>query len=102
MPDVKVKIFTQGGDEHEIETPLDIKAEDFIKELVTALKLPTTDAENNAISWRVDDKDTGKTLEPQKTLEQNGVMGGHRMSLIRQVVAGCQISTMTNRYGNIP
>ena len=85
---VKLKILTQGGDEHDIETPLDIKTSEFAEELVLALKLPTTDAEGNAVVWRIDDKDTGKTLEAAKTLEQNGVKGEHRLSLIREVVAG--------------
>lgn len=84
----KVKIFTQGGDEHDIETPLDIKASEFSEELAIALKLPKTDAEGHPVSWRIDDKDTGKTLEGDKTLDQNGVKAGHRLSLIRQVVAG--------------
>jgi hypothetical protein len=83
-----VKIFTQGGDEHDIETPLDIRATEFIEELVGALSLPKLDAENHPVSWRIDNKDTGKTLETEKTLEQNGVKAGHRLSLIRQVVAG--------------
>jgi len=85
---VKVKIFTQGGDEHDIETPLDIKASEFIDEVVTALKPPKTDAEMHPISWRMDDKDIGKTLEGDKTLDANGVQGGHHLSLIRQVIAG--------------
>ena len=85
---VKVKVHTQGGEEHDIETPLDIKASDFASELVIALKLPSSDANNNPITWRIDDKDTGKTLEPSKTLADNGVKADHRLSLLRQVIAG--------------
>lgn len=86
--EIKVKIFTQGGDEHEIETPLDIRVDEFIKELATALQLGLNDADGNQIVWRLDNKDTGRTLEGEKTLEQNNVQAGHRLSLIRSVTAG--------------
>jgi len=57
-------------------------------ELLLALNLPRVDAESHPISWRLDNKDTGRTLEGDKTLGENGVKAGHRLSLIRQVVAG--------------
>lgn len=85
---VKVKVITMGGDEKEIETPLDIKADEFIRELVIALGLPVTDAEGNQVSWRIDDKDTGRTVDGQKSLDENGVREGHRLSLIRATIAG--------------
>jgi ubiquitin-protein ligase len=84
----KVRIFTQGGDEHDIETPLDIRVTEFIDELALALNLPKTDAESRPVSWRMDNKDTGRTLEGERTLEENGVRHNHRLSLLRQVVAG--------------
>lgn len=84
----KVKVRLQGGDEHEIETPLDIRTSEFIDELVAALKLPTTDADHAPIVWRIDDKDTGKTLEEGQTLQAGGVKEGHVLRLIRNVVAG--------------
>jgi hypothetical protein len=88
MKNIKVTIFTQGGDQHEIETPLDIKTEDFIKELATALQLPMTDAEGHLVAWRLDNKDVGNTLTSDQTLEQNGVRDGHGFALIRQMTAG--------------
>lgn len=88
--DMKVKVITMGGEEKDIETPPDIKADDFIKELAVALSLPVNDAEGRPISWRLDNKDTGRTLEGDKTLDQNGVREGHRLSLIRSTVAGAR------------
>jgi uncharacterized ubiquitin-like protein YukD len=88
MAEIKVKVMTIGGEEKDIETPIDIKADDFIKELVIALNLPLTDSEGNAISWRIDNKDTGRTIEGAKTLEENEVKDGHRLALIRSTVAG--------------
>ena len=88
MADATITILTQGGDQHEIETPLDIKTEDFLKELATALQLPMTDAEGHQVAWRLDNKDAGNTLANDQTLEQNGVREGHKLALIRQVTAG--------------
>ncbi|HZI18325.1 MAG TPA: EsaB/YukD family protein [Pyrinomonadaceae bacterium] len=86
--EAKVKVRTIGGDEHDIETPLDIRTEDFVRELTIALNLPMTDAGNHPIDWQVDDKDTGDRLDYDRTLEDNGVRDGHRLMLIRQTTAG--------------
>jgi hypothetical protein len=88
MADMKLTIYTQGGDAHEIEAPPDIRASDLVKELAEQLQLPATDAEGHAVAWRLDDKDTGTTLNLDSTLEQNGVKAEHRLSIIRQVTAG--------------
>ena len=61
---------------------------DFISELAVALNLPKIDAEGHPIAWRLDSKDTGRTLEPDRTLGQNGVREGHLLLLTRGVVAG--------------
>jgi uncharacterized ubiquitin-like protein YukD len=84
---VNIKVFTIGGEERDVEAPLSIKTEEFIKELVIALRLPLTDAEGHQLNWRVDNKDTGATLDPDKTLEENRVKEGHRLMLIRATVA---------------
>lgn len=86
--EAKLKVKTIGGDEHDIETPLDIRTEDFVRELAIALSLPMTDAGNHPIDWQVDDKDTGSRLDYDRTLEDNGVRDGHRLILIRQTTAG--------------
>lgn len=86
--EIKVTVITMGGEKHEVEVPPDIRAEDFIKELITALKLPVNDAEGHPISWRIDNKDTGRTLEGGKTMDENGVKEGHQLILIRATTAG--------------
>ena len=88
MNEIRVRITTMAGDAHEIEAPSDILVEDFLRELTLALALVVTDAEGRPINWRLDNADTAKTLEEGKTLEQNGVLSGHRLSLIRNTVAG--------------
>ena len=86
--EIKVTVVTLGGEKHDVEVPLDIRAEDFTKELIAALKQPVTDAEGHPIVWRIDDKDTGRTLEGGKTMEENGVKDGHQLILLRVTTAG--------------
>jgi len=86
---IKVSVITLAGETHEVEVPPDIRAEDFVKELISELKLPMTDAEGHSISWRIDNKDTGRTLEGGRSMDENSVKDGHRLMLIRATTAGC-------------
>jgi|GEM_PF-3330060 len=86
--EIKVKVITMGGEEKEVAAPLDIRVDDFTKELITALNLPVNDAEGHPISWRIDNKDAGRTLEGTKTLEENGVQESQRLLLLRSTIAG--------------
>jgi uncharacterized ubiquitin-like protein YukD len=92
--DIRVKVTTIGGDERDVETPLNLTAREFIKELVMALKMPFQDREGNEIHWRIDNKDTAATLDCEKTLSENGVREGHHLNLIRATVA-CASLTRT-------
>jgi ubiquitin-protein ligase len=88
VADIKLRVYTQGGEPIDIESPSDMHTEEFVNELAAALDLPARDAQGHAISWRLDNKDTGRTLDPARSLEANGVREGHRLSLIREVTAG--------------
>jgi hypothetical protein len=61
----------------------------LINELTVALKLPAKDAEGNPVGWRLDDQVIGRMLEARRTLRESGVEDGHRLSLLREVTAGC-------------
>lgn len=86
--EIKVKVFTMGGDEHEIEVPQDMRGDEFLNQLAIALQLPLNDASGNPVNWRLDNKDTGRALDGAKTMTENGVSDGHRLSLLRQTIAG--------------
>lgn len=89
MPvEMKLTIRTMDGDEHEVESPVDIKVDDLIKDLVNALRLPLRDADNNPIIWRIDDKNLGRALDGHRTLGENGVVEGHTLFLLRATTAG--------------
>lgn len=78
---IRPKLLTLRGDEYNIETPLVIRASEFLDEVVTALKLPKIDAAGFSIRWYILNKATGKMLEGDKTLEANGVQGSHHLLL---------------------
>lgn len=86
--DMNLEVTTQSGDTHKVEAPPDMSGGEFVSGLINLLRLPTTDAEGRPINWRVDNKDTGRTLENAQTLESNGVREGHHLSIIRTVTAG--------------
>jgi len=88
MPDIRVHVITQAGDSHPIDAPPDIKTDDFVREVVEGLSLPKVDAEGHPVNWTLDDKDTGKTLEGQRTLAECGVVTGHHLHMRRKVIAG--------------
>ncbi len=88
MSDIKIRVHTQGGESHSIQTPADMSARDFLAELVAELSLPTQDAEGHQVSWALDDKNTGRTLSDERSLGENGVKEGHDLHLRREVVAG--------------
>ena len=85
---VRLRINTPSGDVQEIDAPLDLRVSDFIEELKPAMRLATADPEGRPIVWRLDNKDTGRTLEHEMTLEQNGVQPNHRLILLRATTAG--------------
>jgi uncharacterized ubiquitin-like protein YukD len=88
MNEITIKLLTMDGSEHEIETPTDIKAKDFIVEVTIALALPLTDAAGASINWRLHNKNSGKTLVGDKTLAENEVVDGQALILVRATVAG--------------
>jgi hypothetical protein len=88
MQEMNLEVFTQGGDNHKVEAPPDMSGEEFLRGLINGLRLPTTDAEGRPINWRIDNKDTGRAIDQARTLAENGVCDGHRLSMIRSTVAG--------------
>ena len=55
----------------------------FLREVIDGLGVPTTGADGEQIHWTVNDEQTGKALEPWKTLGANGVRDGHHLYLCR-------------------
>jgi WXG100 protein secretion system (Wss), protein YukD len=85
---ISLKIYSMGGTELEVEAPIDISIDSLVAQLLTCFQLPFKNAESHSINWRLDNMDTGRSLEFNKTLRECGVESGHRLMLLRQTVAG--------------
>jgi hypothetical protein len=81
MEEISLHIHTSGQESHEITVAPDIETEEFIRELMTGLNLGHADANGQRLIWEADDKDTGHTLAPGRTLHENGVRDGHHLYL---------------------
>jgi WXG100 protein secretion system (Wss), protein YukD len=78
MSDVTLRIHTEDGKTHHAETPLEIKAKDFINEIVEGLGLSTSSV------WSLYNKGMSAFLDPDKTLGQNRVSSGQDLYLNRR------------------
>lgn len=77
MSDIKLHVRNaEDGQQHVIDCPPDIKAADFIAELIDGLHLPPA-------SWVLDDEECAATLDPDASLVSNGVANGHHLRLRR-------------------
>ena len=88
MPDIRVHVYTPGGEVHPIDAPSDIKTEEFIREVVQGLNLARVDADGHPVNWIIDHKESGRTLEARNTLDACGVASGHHLHMRREVIAG--------------
>ena len=72
MPDIGVEIVSPDKAASTVEVPIDMKAGDFLAELAEMIPLKGT-------GWRLHDKDLHRDLDPELTLEANGVEAGHHL-----------------------
>lgn len=85
---ISVNVTTIGGESKQLDAPTDMLVSEFITELVTLLQQPTISSDGQVIDWRIDNKATGASLAPDKTLAENGVEDGHSLSMIRATDPG--------------
>ncbi|HEY6303627.1 MAG TPA: EsaB/YukD family protein [Terriglobales bacterium] len=99
MSDIALHVSTEDGKTHHVDVPPDIKTEEFLKELLEGI--PPSDGNRQAADWSLHDKDTGRPLQPDKTLEENGVRAGQNLLLRerRSDVAICQYCGFENALG---
>jgi hypothetical protein len=81
VSDITIQIDTNGGKEEKVTLPADMKIGDLIPEIVAALKLPAVDSNGKVPDWRLSDKKSGLSLDPDRTLQENSVQSGDELSL---------------------
>jgi ribosomal protein L40E len=84
MSDIAIHVEVDDGKPEKVTVPSDMKASEFLNELVEGLHLPSSNGNGRGLQWTLIDKATGHALEPERTLDENGVRIGQ--SLILRVV----------------
>jgi hypothetical protein len=81
--DLTLHIHTEDGRAHTLEASPQVKAELIVQDLIRSRLVPGIDEQGHPIVWGMVDQDTGKTLDPAKTLLENVVSSGRHFSLQR-------------------
>src|SRR6266404_1493416 len=81
MSDIAIHILLDEGQRERVTVPSEMKASDFLKELLEGLNLRTANGNGNQLDWKLTDKITGRVLEPEQTMHENGVHGGQELIL---------------------
>jgi hypothetical protein len=79
--DITIRIDARNHKEEEVTLPCNMKIAELLPEVVTALNLPTVDENGRPLDWRLSDKKTGRPLDPEKTLQENGIQPGDELKL---------------------
>jgi hypothetical protein len=71
-----------------VSLPNDVSVQELLPELVTTLGVPVTGPDGRPISYRMDSKALGRSIQEEETLEEAAVPDGDRLILSPVVVAG--------------
>jgi hypothetical protein len=88
MPNANVMIQLPSGEVKTVSLPNDVSMQELMPELVTTLGVPVTGPDGRPISYRMDSKSLGRSLQDEETLQEASVPDGDRLILSPVVVAG--------------
>ena len=88
MPNTNVIIQLPSGETKNVSLPNDVSVQELMPELVTTLSVPVTGPDGRPISYRMDSKSLGRSLQEEETLKEAVVPEGDRLILSPVVVAG--------------
>jgi hypothetical protein len=70
-----------------VVAPNDKNTGEFLRELVANVPLPVADDQGNQLEWRAENKDLGRFLAPDKTLQENGTSQKSHLYLTSRLAA---------------
>jgi len=79
--DLKLHVHVPNGTIHSAEVPGSLTVKEFVADLVGTLGYMVRDSKGGTILWKLDDKDSGRSLAEEQTFAQNGVQTGHHLFL---------------------
>ena len=90
---IQLTIVMPDGSAMQVEASPEAVVDDLIDELLDASKLCRTNPKGERVRWRLDHRDTGRTLSNKKTLAQAQVSDGDHLALSRTGAGGFSAST---------
>src|SRR5262252_6054180 len=81
MRDITVHIQVNGGERETVTVPSEMKTAEVLTELLEGFSLQATNGNGRRPDWKLTEKVTGRVLDPDRTLEENGVRSGQDLML---------------------
>lgn len=89
MADIEITISDVGGAQRaEATVPDNAPVIRVIVGLVKALNLPVNGPDGTPLSYKLHHIESGRQLKDESTLAEGGVVSGHNVRLIPEIVAG--------------
>jgi hypothetical protein len=99
MSDIAIHVEVDDGKPEKVTVSSDMKASEFLSELVEGLHLPSSNGNGRALQWVLIDKTTGLVLQPEQTLDENGVRIGQSLILRVAVPKATPATTVCGSCG---
>ena len=81
MPDISIHVQAESKGRQPVHAPSDMNTQEFLNELLEGFQLPRNNGGGSRLNYRLKDGQTGRVLDPEKTLEENDVRGGDTLLL---------------------
>jgi hypothetical protein len=88
MAQTNITIQLPSGEGKTVSLPNDVSIQELLPELITTLGVPVTGPDGRPISYRLDSKSQGRSVQEEETLEEASIPDGDRLILSPVVVAG--------------
>ena len=89
MADMTVSIMLPNGEVKKVELPDDVSIRELLPELVTTLSVPVLGPDGRPMTYRIDSKALGRSLQEDDTLAEASVPADDSLILSPVVTAGC-------------
>lgn len=93
MPDISIHVQAENKGRQSVHAPSDMNTQEFLNELLEGFDLLRNNGGGSRLNYRLEDRQTGRVLDLEKTLEENDVRGGETLLLHAQ-----QPATVTCRH----
>jgi hypothetical protein len=79
--DIKLHLFSPSGGSHSMDAPASFKVSELLETAIRVFALATSDPKGAPVVWTLYDRDAGGVLDPERSLEENGVRNEHQLDI---------------------